>query len=377
MFTLPSIARGSRLAAGVALAAAAALALAACGGSNGGTAGGGSSGGGGGGEKIAVTLITKDANNPYWVAMQNGAKAAAPAQNVALTIGFGAFDGDEQGQVSVIEEAIARGEKGILISPNGPGVNDAITKAKDAGVIVIALDTPPTPDPKIVDLIIATDNFKAGELIGKWAAAQLNGKKATIAMLDLFNDKVVSVDVQRDTGFLTGMGIEVKDKTKNGSEAPTGKYTGGKGGDYQIVCHEPTKGTADAGKTAMETCLTKSKDINVVYTINEPSAAGAAEALVTAKVSGALVVSVDGGCNPGITSVKSGVIGATSQQYPLKMGQLGLEDIVKIAKGGEKPANSPGLDFLDAGVSLVTDKPVSGLESIDSTKGAELCWGKK
>jgi fructose transport system substrate-binding protein len=379
MFRFPSMTRGSRLATGVALAAAVALALAACGGGGGtGTPGGAGSEPAGGSEKVAVTLITKDANNPYWVAMQGGAKAAAEAQGVSpLTIGFGAKDGDEQGQVSVIEEAIARGDKGILIAPNGPGVNDAITKAKDAGMVVIALDTPPTPDPKIVNLIIATDNFKAGELIGKWAAAQLDGKKATIALLDLFNDKVVSVDVQRDQGFLTGMGIDVKDKGKNGDEDKAGKYTGGKGGDYQIVCNEPTQGAADTGKTAMENCLSKSKDINVVYTINEPSAAGAAEALSAANVSGAIVVSVDGGCNPGITSVKSGVIGATSQQYPQKMAELGLEAVAKIAKGGEPPAVTPGLDFLDAGVSLVTDKPVSGLESIDSTKGAELCWGNK
>jgi fructose transport system substrate-binding protein len=379
MFTFPSMTRRSRLATGVALAAAVALALAACGGGGGtGTPGGAGSEPAGGSEKVAVTLITKDANNPYWVAMQGGAKATAEAQGVSpLTIGFGAKDGDEQGQVSVIEEAIARGDKGILIAPNGPGVNDAITKAKDAGMVVIALDTPPTPDPKIVNLIIATDNFKAGELIGKWAAAQLDGKKATIALLDLFNDKVVSVDVQRDQGFLTGMGIDVKDKGKNGDEDKAGKYTGGKGGDYQIVCNEPTQGAADTGKTAMENCLSKSKDINVVYTINEPSAAGAAEALSAANVSGAIVVSVDGGCNPGITSVKSGVIGATSQQYPQKMAELGLEAVAKIAKGGEPPAVTPGLDFLDAGVSLVTDKPVSGLESIDSTKGAELCWGNK
>jgi fructose transport system substrate-binding protein len=115
----------------------------------------------------------------------------------------------------------------------------------------------------------------------------------------------------------------------------------------------------------------------VVYTINEPSAAGAAEALSAANVSGAIVVSVDGGCNPGITSVKSGVIGATSQQYPQKMAELGLEAVAKIAQGGEAPPVTAGLDFLDAGVSLVTDKPVSGLESIDSTKAAEMCWGNK
>ena len=112
----------------------------------------------------------------------------------------------------------------------------------------------------------------------------MDGQKANIALLDLFNDKVASVDYNRDQGFLTGMGIDVKDKTKNGDEDQTGKYTGGKGGDYEIVCNEPTNGAPDQGKTAMETCLAKSKDINLVYTINEPSAAGAAEALEAAGI---------------------------------------------------------------------------------------------
>jgi fructose transport system substrate-binding protein len=355
-----------------ALLSTTALALTACGGNSNNT----TAPGGGGGQKVAITLITKDANNPYWVAMQKGAKAEADAQGAKLTIAFGARDGDEQGQIAAIEDSIARADKGILIAPNGPGVSDSITKAKDAGISVIALDTLPTPA-NVVDATIATDNFKAGTLIGKWAAAQLGGKPAKIALLDLFNNVVVTVDTDRDQGFLTGMGIDTKDKAKNGDEAKAGKYTGGKGGNYTIVCNEPTQGAADTGKTAMENCLSKTQDINVVYTINEPAAAGAAEALSTAKVKNAIVVSVDGGCNPGITSVKSGVIGATAQQYPQKMAQLGVDAIVKMANGGAKPDNSPGLGFLDAGVALVTDKPVKGLDSIDSTKGAELCWGNK
>ena len=59
-------------------------------------------------------------------------------------------------------------------------MNPAIQAARDAGLYVIALDTPPNPA-DTVDITFATDNFKAGELIGKWAAAQMNGKKATIA----------------------------------------------------------------------------------------------------------------------------------------------------------------------------------------------------
>src|SRR6476661_1113256 len=245
------------------------------------------------GDTVAVTLITKDSVNPFFIAMQDGAKAAAEKDNVTLTVAAGKEDGDEDGQVQAIENAISRGDKGILITPNGPGVNPAITKAREAGLFVIALDTPPDPA-DTVDITFATDNFKAGELIGKWTAAQLGGKEATIAMLDLFNDKIVSVDYNRDQGFLTGMGIDTADKTKNGDEASSGSYSGG---NYTIVCNEPTQGNQDGGKTAMESCLSKNPDINVVYTINEPAAAGASSALEAAGNSGALIVSVDGGCD--------------------------------------------------------------------------------
>jgi fructose transport system substrate-binding protein len=366
--------RGSRLAAGLALTAAASLMFAACGGGGDtGEPGSEATGGGEGAEPVAVTLITKTSTNPFFIAMQKGAEEAGKANNVTITTAAGKADGDEATQVQAIEAAIARGDSGILITPATDGVNPAITQARDAGLYVIALDTPPDP-PDTVDITFATDNFKAGEVIGKWAAEQMNGQKANIALLDLFNDKVASVDYNRDQGFLTGMGIDVADKTKNGDEAKTGKYTGGKGGDYEIFCNEPTQGAQDGGKTAMETCLAKSKDINLVYTINEPAAGGASEALNAAGVK-ATIVSVDGGCDPGLRLVKEGVIGATSQQYPVKMAELGVEAIAKFKATGEKPAVTPGLDFYDTGVALVTDKKVDGLESISVAEGEKLCWG--
>jgi fructose transport system substrate-binding protein len=356
------------------LLALSAVGLSACGGDTG-AGGSADPSSGGGGDELAVTLITKTSTNPFFIAMQQGAEAAGKENNVKITTAAGKEDGDEATQIQAIEAAVARGDDGILITPATDGVNPAIQEARDAGLYVIALDTPPNP-PDTVDITFATDNFKAGELIGKYAAGTLNGKKATIALLDLFNDKIASVDYNRDQGFLTGMGIDTKDKMKNGDEEKSGKYTGGKGGDYQIVCNEPTNGAADKGKNAMETCLNSSKDINLVYTINEPAAAGASDALKDAGIKNALIVSVDGGCDPGLTSVKSGVIGATSQQYPVKMAQLGVEAIAKFKKTGEKPAVTPGLDFFDTGVALVTDKPVSGVDSIDVAKGTELCWGK-
>ena len=361
----------TRLFAAGAVLALGALSLSACGGSSSGP----SASGGATDEKVGVSLIVKTTTNPFFVSMQDGAKKAAEANGVDLKLAAGKADGDEDTQIQAIENAISKGDKGILITPNGPSVVDALKKAKDAGLFVIALDTPPDPA-DAADITFATDNFAAGELIGKWTAAQLSGKKATIALVDLFDDKIVSVDYNRDQGFLTGLGINTADKKKNGDEAKTGKYTGGKGGEYEIVGNQASQGNEDGGRTAMETLLSKNPNINVVYTINEPAAAGAFEALKSAgKEKDVLVVSVDGGC-PGVNNVKSGVIGATAQQYPVKMAELGVKAIVDLAKTGQKPANSPGLDFYNTGVELVTDKPVDGVKSITTTEASDICWGK-
>ena len=323
-------------------------------------------------DDIAVTLITKDSVNPFFITMQEGAKKAGEENGVDITIASGAEDGDEQGQIEAIDAAVAAGQDGILIVPNGPAVNPKITEARDAGLFVIALDTPPDP-PDTVDITFATDNFEAGELIGEWTKAQLDGDKAVIALLDIFNDKVVSVDYDRDQGFLTGMGIDVKDPKVNGDEDATGSYDGGQ---YEIVCNEPSNGNESDGQAAMENCLAKNPDINVVYAINEPAAYGAMNAVEAAGMSAddVLTVAVDGGCQ-GVQAVADGTIDATSQQYPLKMAEEGVKAIKTIAEGGEPPAVSEGLDFFNTGVQLVTDMPADGVDSIDTEAGLESCWG--
>jgi fructose transport system substrate-binding protein len=353
----PALRRGVALTSAIAFGA---LSLTACGGND-----------SGGDNGVGVSLIVKTTTNPFFVAMQDGAEDAAVDHGVELTMAAGKADGDEETQIQAIENAIARGDAGILITPNGPSVVDALKKARDAGLYVIALDTPPDPA-DAVDITFATDNRKAGALIGEWAAAQLDGEKATIALLDLFDDKVVSVDYDRDQGFLEGMGIDVADPAVNGDEAPTGTYSGG---DYEIVGNEASQGAEDGGRTAMENLLTKNPDVNVVYTINEPAAYGAYQALEAAgREKDVVLVSVDGGC-AGVDNVKQSVIGATSQQYPVKMAELGVEAIAELAESGTAPETTEGLDFFDTGVELVTDTPADGVESIDSAAATDICWG--
>jgi len=331
------------------------------------------------GGEVAVSLITKDSTNPFFVAMQNGAKQAADKLGIQLTIASGKQEGDDAGQIAAIENAVAQGQKGILITPMSTNVNDAISKARAAGLYVIALDTPTDP-PDVVNITFATDNFLAGEAIGQWSAGKLNGAKATIAELIIFNDKVVSVDYNRANGFMTGMGIKVPDVTKIGSSATTGKYTTGKGGDYEVACIEATGANEEGGQKGMETCLSKNPNINLVYTINEPTAAGAANALKAAgKTIGkdVVIVSVDGG-KAGVENVKAGIIGATSQQYPLLMADKGVQAIFDFANSGTEAKVTEGKAFFDTGVNLCTDDPQTTVTAAPQ-KDAQYCidnaWG--
>src|SRR6266702_106570 len=222
--------------------AAGSLALAACSSSSSGSSGGSTSG------KVGVSLILKTLSNPYFVSMEKDAKTEAAKDNVNLTVAAGKEDGDTQTQIGAIDNAISRGDKGILITENGNAVNAALNQARQAGLYVIALDTAPTPA-SVADITYATDNTAAGKLDGQAAGASLGGKKAVVAMLDLFNNQVVSVDIDRDHGFLQGMGIDPGSTTQNGQEAKSGSYSGG---SYQIACQQPTQGAIDGGRTAME-----------------------------------------------------------------------------------------------------------------------------
>jgi fructose transport system substrate-binding protein len=338
--------------------------VAACG-SDSGSSGGSASGGSSKSDAVKVGLITKTDTNPFFVKMKEGANKAAAPLGASVQSFAGKQDGDNESQVAAVESLISAGAKGLMITPsNSKAIVPSLDKARQAGLLVVALDTPVEPS-DAADVTYATDNFAAGEAIGKWAKGtfEKQGKQAKIAMLDL-NPDGVSVDVQRDQGFLTGFGINPGDKTKIGDEK-----------DPRIVGHDVTDGAEEGGRTAMENLLQKDPSINLVYTINEPAAAGAYQALKAAgKDKDVTIVSVDGGC-PGVQNVKAGVIGATSQQYPLKMAQDGVKAIVDYAKSGKKPSNTAGQTYINTGVTLITDKPADGVESKDTTFGLANCWG--
>ncbi|MGB2874776.1 MAG: substrate-binding domain-containing protein [Gaiellaceae bacterium] len=298
---------------------------------------------------IKVGLITKDVTNPFFVKMKQGATAQARKLGAQLKYAAGKSSSDNAGQIAAIENMTTQGVKGILITvADGKAENPAIAKARKAGVLVIALDSPTTPK-SATDALFATNNFTAGVLIGKYARAATKGKKVTIAMLDEHAGS--SVGALRHNGFLKGFGIS--------------------NSNPQVVCVGNGQGQTAPSQTAMENCLQKNPNINVVYTINEPSAAGAWTALKNAGKTQAAttIVSVDGGC-AGVRNIKAGIIDATSQQYPLKMASLGVSAVVRYAKTGKKAHG-----YTDTGVNLIAKKAVAGVKSKSVAYGLANCWG--
>ena len=319
------------------------------------------------GHSVSACLITKTETNPFFVKMREGADQAAAEQGVELSNFSGKFDTDFESQIAAIETCVANGAKGILITPSIPdSLVAAVTSARDAGVLVIALDTPFNPI-ETADMTFATDNFEAGRLAGAWARATMGDEAAAnakIAGLNI-NPAQPTVGVLRNQGFMAGFGIELNDPNRWGDED-----------DPRIVGNDVTEGNPEGGRKAMENLLAIDPDINVVYSINEPAASGAWEAMkaVGMNPDDVIITGVDGGC-PGVKDVEAGIIDATSQQYPLLMAKLGVEAIKKFADTGEKPAPTEGKDFFDTGVALITDKPVDGVPSISVAEGLELCWG--
>jgi fructose transport system substrate-binding protein len=308
--------------------------------------------GGSDSERVTVGLIIKQDTKPFFVKIRDTAKDAADDDNVKLLTAAGRSDVDNASQVAALADMTARGAKGIMITPaDSTRVVPAIEKARRAGVTVVALDTPTNPL-SAVDEIFATNNRKAGMLIGRYAKAKAakDGLVPKIAMLDLGPGGTSGQ--LRHNGFLAGFGI--------------------RNGDPRIVGRADTEGNKVKAEAAMKRLLKARPDINVVYTVNEPAAFGAWNALKAAgkDKDDVVLVSVDGGCDAIKDGVRPKVIDATSQQYPENMATEGLEAVARTARGGPKPSG-----YLDTGVELITAEEVDGVYSRDEAFGVRNCWG--
>ncbi len=304
---------------------------------------------GGSGGTIKIGLVTKTDSNPYFVKLRESAKALASTQGAELIALAGKFDGDNEGQVSAIENLIQQGVKGIMITPsNSAGILNAIKEAQAKGILVVALDSETTPATAVA-ATYATDNMQAGVILGKYVKAKIGSTAPQIIAMDL--DPSASVGIQRHNGFLEGMGLPA-------------------GTPPQVIGSALTAGDQTKAQAAMENLLQAHPTVNVVYSINEPAGRGAYQALTEKGLqSKVLVASIDGSCS-GVQYVKDKKFVATVMQFPKVMAEDGVKAIVAYAKNGTKPSG-----VINTGATLITDQPIAGQDSKDSAWGLANCWG--
>jgi fructose transport system substrate-binding protein len=297
-------------------------------------------------KRFLIGIVELQLTNPFFGTLEKSAVDMARKNGLDVMTAEASTAGDSATQIAAIENMINRGVKGITVDPaNATALVPIVTKARGAGIVVVTTNTSLAPM-TTADAAYETDNLQAGVLIGQWAKATISSKPVHMAMLNYdLSDKTSNA---RHDGFLKGFGVAE--------------------GDPQIVGSALTMGNAETGQTAMENLLSAHPDINVIYTINEPAAQGASFAIKNAKRD-VLVTSIDGSCS-GVRSVTDGTIGATVMQFPIRMGEMAVEAVIKAVDDGVKPSG-----FHNTGTVLITDHPVAGVDSKDSKWGVEHCWG--
>lgn len=300
-------------------------------------------------DSFTIGIVEQQLSNPFFANLQSAAKKAAEDAGLEVMTAESKTAGDSATQVAAVENMIARGVKGIVLDPaNASALVDVVQKARDAGILVVTVNTSLDPADS-ADASFETDNLAGGELIGQWAKAALGSEEPQIAMLDYdLSDKTAGA---RHDGFLKGFGVT--------DDSP------------EVVGTALTKANVETGQSAAENLLSAHPDINAIYTINEPAAQGAFIAIDNAgKKDQIKLTSIDGSCS-GVQSVADGEIGATVMQFPSKMGELAVQAIIDFVADGTKPSG-----VIDSGTTLITDQPVDGVDSETSEWGLENCWGE-
>ncbi len=244
--------------------------------------------------------------NPFWASVEKGARDAAAANNVDLTVLAPPAETDVQTQISQIEDQITKGVQAIVVAPTDQaGLNPTFDKAKAKKIPVLFVDTDAPWADKLT--FIGTDNRNGGKLAGEFICKALNNK-----------GKVA---------LITGVLSQQTHIDRSGGAEDAFKACG-----VTVVSKQPADSLRDKGQTVMENVLTANPDVNAVFATNDLMALGAEEAIKAAKKTGIIVVGFD--ANPdAATSILAGEMTASIAQNPSNMGKFGVEQALKAING--------------------------------------------
>lgn len=274
-------------------------------------------------EAVKIGFITKFPVE-FFSTMENAAKAYADSHpGVEIVFGQGASATDIEGQIALIESMVTQGVQGIAITPADPTVAPALDKAIAAGVKVVLMDNN-IPDWNGKTALATTDNFNAGKIAGQYLATVLK---------------------DGDTlGILEGVpGVPALDDRVNGMLEGLGAIK------PNIVGRGATNCTQELGVSVAEDLLTANPDLKAIYAACGPPAVGATQAIENAGIANDAIIMVGfDACCGELDKIVSGQEDATVAQFPAKMGELGVDALVRAIRGETVES------LVDTGAGLVT-----------------------
>ena len=264
-------------------------------------------------ELKSVGITVGDMANPFFVAMGKGTEEAAKKINPNVKVTALSSRYDLNTQVSQIENFIASKVDLILVNAADPkAIAPVIKKAKDAGIVVVAVDV----GAQGADYTVMSDNVAAGANACDYIAKKLNGKGNVV----IINGPPVTAVVDRVTGckqvFAKNPGIKILSENQN------------------------AKGSRDGGMAVMQDLLTANPKIDAVFAINDPTAIGAELAIKQAKREGVFITAVDGAPDA-VAALKDpkSLFEGSSAQNPYQMASDGVK-IGYDLMNGKKPASN-------------------------------------
>lgn len=257
---------------------------------------------------VTVAYITNGNTNEGWTLINGGAKKAGSAAGVKF-IELAAEKGELSKQLAIVEDMITRKVNAIAIAPvDSKGIAPAVNKALKAGIAVVAVDT--NISGADITSYVATDNIKAANVQGKWAAEQIKDGDTVIYVT---GDQGQSTGQERKKGFVDALNAGRK--------------------NVKIV-EVPTTWDQTMAQNGVEAALRSNPGAKVIACAWDGGALGAKAALMAAgKKPGDVKIAGFDGSPGGLDMMKQGWQQANAAQMLAKIGQVGVETAIAAAMG--------------------------------------------
>jgi ribose transport system substrate-binding protein len=295
-----------------------------------------------------IAVIVKTGNSSFWQNVQTGSFDAGKelkAETPKLSVTFlGAqSESNINEQINIVESAIDRGVKAIVLAPSDTkALQPAVKKAKDAGIPVIIIDSKLDGDPSQYDAFLATDNKAAGEACAK-------------AMIDLLAKAGKTEGKIQVMSYVAGVGSEV---------GRVGGFNDYIKANSKFTLLETQYSNSDMPTALNQTTnvLAANPDLVGIFGANEPTAVGMGRAITEAKLGGKIVaIGFDG--NSALQGfVKDGTLQGIAVQSSYNMGFLGVKTAYDAAMGKKIEP------YVDTGFIIVTK------DNIDTTEAKNVLY---